>query len=147
VETKDEFVEFVRARGLGVVATVAPDGSPEAALVGVAATDAAELVFDTSRRSRKFANIEPASEVAFVIGWDDEVTVQCEGVADMPTGADHARCLQAYFAQYPDGRERAESPNIVHIRVRPHWVRYSDYRPDTFGSNEFTLDVPADQPV
>lgn len=131
----------MRARGLGVVATVAPDGSPEAALVGLAATDDAELVFDTSRSSRKVANIERQRRVADVVGWDDEVTVQLEGDADFPTGADRDRCLEAYFAQYPDGRERARSANIVHVRVRPHWVRYADYRPDTFGVTEFGLDA------
>lgn len=139
VESKTELIEFVRARGLGVVATVAADGAPEAALVGLAATADGELVFDTSRRSRKFVNIEPEARVAVVVGWDDEVTVQIEGVADIPTGANRDRCLEAYFAQYPDGRERAQSPNITHVRVRPRWVRYADFRPDTFGITEFSL--------
>ncbi|MBO0839778.1 MAG: pyridoxamine 5'-phosphate oxidase family protein [Sciscionella sp.] len=124
----------------GVVATVGPHGRPQAALVGIAATDDAEIVFDTSRNSRKFANIARLRDVALVIGWDDEVTVQLEGPADVPTGTERERCLAAYFDQYPDGRQRAESPNITHIRVRPRWVRYSDFRPETFGSHEFTLD-------
>lgn len=131
-----ELIEFVRARGLAVVASQGPDGTPQAALVGVAATDDAELVFDTSRSSRKFANIEREAKVAVVIGWDDEVTVQCEGPADVLTGADRERCLEAYFAQYPDGRDRAKSENIAHVRVRPRWVRLADFRPDTFGMTE-----------
>ena len=48
-----------------------------------------------------------------VIGWDNEMTVQCEGTAEIPTGADRDRCLQAYFAQYPDGVERALDHDIV----------------------------------
>lgn len=145
MQTKAELIAFVRARGLGIVATVAPNGAPEAALVGIAATDDAELVFDTSRHSRKAANIESRPTVAMVVGWDDEVTVQIEGLADFPTGADRDRCLNAYFAQYPDGRERAQSPNIVHVRVRPRWIRHADYRPDTFGVTEFSIDVPGDR--
>ena len=35
------------------------------------------------------------------------MTVQREGIADIPTGVDRDRCLEAYFAQYPDGVERA----------------------------------------
>jgi len=41
-------VKFVRQHGLAVVATRGPDGAPEAALVGVAATDELEIVFDTA---------------------------------------------------------------------------------------------------
>jgi hypothetical protein len=67
------------------------------------------------------------------------MTVQCEGIADIPTGADRDRCLQAYFAQYPDGVERVDDSEIVHVRVRPSWLRYSDYRPGFFTVEETTV--------
>ena len=63
------------------MATCTREGDPEAALVGITATDRGELVFDTSRRSRKYANIQADQRVAVVIGWDDELTVQVEGNA------------------------------------------------------------------
>jgi hypothetical protein len=97
------------------------------------------LVFDTSRSSRTYGNLSAFAQVALVIGWDNEMTVQCEGTADIPTGADHDRCLQAYLAQYPDGAERAHDPEIVHVRVRPSWLRYSDYRPGFFTIEETNL--------
>jgi PPOX class probable F420-dependent enzyme len=131
-----ELIDFVRARGLAVVASRGPDGAPQAALVGIAATDQGELVFDCSRDSRKYANIVRNPEVALVVGWDDEVTVQIEGLADILAGDDLKRCTAAYFEQYPDGRARAASPEIAHIRVTPRWLRYSDFRPQTFGSSE-----------
>lgn len=131
-----ELIDFVRARGLGVIASRGPDGSPQAALVGIAATDQGELVFDCSRGSRKYANIERDPSIAVVVGWDDEVTVQIEGPGDVLSGVDLERCKAAYFEQYPDGQDRAESPEIAHVRVTPRWLRYSDYRPDTFGSSE-----------
>ncbi len=131
-----ELIDFVRARGLGVIASRGPDGSPQAALVGIAATDEGEIVFDCSRGSRKYANIEHDPAVALVVGWDDEVTVQVEGSAQILGGADLERCKAAYFEQYPDGRDRAASPEIAHIGLIPLWLRYSDYRPDTFGSSE-----------
>jgi hypothetical protein len=55
-------------------------------------------------------------------------------------GADHTRCLSAYFEQFPDGRQRAEDPDIVHVRIRPRWVRHSDYRPGSFAIQETRLD-------
>ena len=72
------------------------------------------------------SHIERDPHVAVVIGWDDEVTVQLEGTADILCGSDRVRGLAAYFQQYPDGRQRAESPDTGHIRVTPGWLRYSD---------------------
>ncbi len=48
---KDALVQFVRARGLAVLATVSADWHPQAAVVGVAATDDGDIVFDTTRTS------------------------------------------------------------------------------------------------
>jgi hypothetical protein len=90
-----QFINFVRQRGLAVIATRGADGAPQAALIGITATERGELVFDTSRSSRKYGNLSAFAQVALVIGWDNEMTVQCEGIADIPTGADHDRCLQA----------------------------------------------------
>jgi PPOX class probable F420-dependent enzyme len=134
-----QLVEFVRRRGLAVVATRGPDGAPQAALVGIAATDRGELVFDTAAGSRKVANLRAFPRVALVIGWDDEVTLQCEGQADVVTGADRDRCLRAYVQQYPDGRERAEDPEILLVRVAVDWGRLADYRPESFGTDELAL--------
>jgi PPOX class probable F420-dependent enzyme len=137
-------VAFVRRRGLGVIASRGPDGSPQAALIGIAATDQGEIVFDTTRSSRKYRNIAADPRVALVVGLDDEVTVQAEGVADLPRGEELRRCTEAYFAQYPDGRERATDPDIVHFRVRLTWLRYSDYRPDSFTIEETSVGQAAD---
>jgi len=53
--------------------------------------------------------------------------VQLEGIADEPTGAERDRILEAYFAAYPDGRDRLAWNGITHFRVRPTWIRYSDF--------------------
>ncbi len=71
-----------------------------------------------------------------MIGWEDEVTVQCEGLADILAGAEREHGLRAYLDQYPGGRQRAADPDIAHVRIRPSWLRYSDYRPDTFEVEE-----------
>jgi general stress protein 26 len=126
-----------------VIATRGSDGAPQAALIGVAATDHGEIVFDTTRSSRKFRNIAADPRVALVVGLDDEVTVQAEGVADLPHGEELRRCTDAYFAQYPDGRERASDPDIVHFRVRLTWLRYSDYRLDSVTIEENRLTPPS----
>jgi len=53
--------------------------------------------------------------------------VQLEGIADEPTGTERDRILDAYFAAYPDGRDRLAWQGITHFRVRPTWARYSDF--------------------
>jgi PPOX class probable F420-dependent enzyme len=139
----DELVQFVRARGLAVLGTVSADGHPQAAVVGVAATNDADIVFDTTRTSRKFANLGRHPRVALAIGfdWNDEQTVQLEGSA--AEVAQESPAVAAYYAQFPTGRERAARPGLVYVRVRPSWARYSDFRPESFGTQDILLDASA----
>jgi len=136
---RNALVQFIRARRLAVLATTSADGHPQAALVGVAATDAGDLVFDTTRGSRKFANLRRQPRVALVIGfdWEDEQTVQLQGVAAEIAQDDPG--VAAYYEQFPNGRERAAWPDIVYVRVRPDWGRYSDYRPGSSEVQEISL--------
>ena len=91
--------------------------SPLAAVAGIAVTDALEIIFDTLTTSRKYANLRADPRVALVIGWDAEQTVQYEGIADLPAGADLDACKQTYFATWPDGsRTRA----MARHRLYPH---------------------------
>ena len=122
-----ELLEFLRRHKLGVLSTVTPSGEPEAAVVGVAFTDDLEIVFDTLETTRKAVNLRRSPKIAFVVGWDQEITAQIEGVADEPQGAQLERLKEAYFLVYPDGRERQRWEGITYFRVRPHWARYSDF--------------------
>ena len=96
----DELIAFLRRHRWGVVATVAADGGPQAAIVGIAVTDRLEVVFDTVDQSRKVRNLRRDPRIALVLGWDlDEgQTLQLEGLADEPSGADRARLQAIYFA-------------------------------------------------
>ena len=125
--TRTELLAFLRPHKLAVQASLHADGGPQAAVVGIAVTDDLELVFDTVTTSRKHANLVRDPRIALVIGWDHEATAQIEGVADQPTGDDLARAKAAYFVAYPDGHARAHLPTIAYWRVRPRWVKVSDY--------------------
>jgi pyridoxine/pyridoxamine 5'-phosphate oxidase len=124
--TRDQFVAFVRDARQGVVATVDPARHPEAALVGVAVTDGGELVFDAPNATSKIANIREKSRVALVIGWDDDVSVQVEGDADILSGPDREAHGRVYLAQFPGSRVLDEGFAVV--RVVPGWLRYYDAR-------------------
>ena len=126
---KDLVYNFIRQHQLAVVSTIGSDGKPESALVGIAVSGNLDIIFDTLKTSRKFNNILSNPHVAIVVGWDNETTVQYEGVAEVlgnDNAADNHR--QTYYAAWPDGRERAETwPGLVHIKVTPKWIRYSNF--------------------
>ena len=124
---KNTLVEFIRARGLGVVSTVSQSGAPEAALVNLVVTDAAELIFYALQDTRKCANLRRNPKIAAVIGWDDEKTLQYEGVADEPTGYELEQLKQIYAAARPDAGVQMRWPGVTYFRVRPKWARLSDY--------------------
>lgn len=125
--TTAELLRFLKRYKLAVQATTSPDHQPQAAVVGYAVSDAFEFVFDTLDTSRKFRNLRADPRVALVVGWDDAMTAQIEGVADVPTGDELERLKACYFAVYPDGRERLAWAGITHVRVRPTWIRFSDF--------------------
>jgi len=69
---RDALVRVLRRYRLAVQATVAPDGAPQAAVVGFAVSDELEIVFDTLDTARKYHNLRADPRIALVIGWDDE---------------------------------------------------------------------------
>ena len=123
-----DLVTFARSTKWAVEASVAADGRPQAAVIGVAVTDRLELVLDTMGDTRKAENLRRDPRVAVVLGWDDGQTLQIDGVADEPTGAELAELKKVYFARFPDGPEREGWPGIAYFRVRPRWARHSDFR-------------------
>ncbi len=128
--TATELLHFMRGHSLAVQASVSPALAPQAAVVGIAVTDRFELVFDTLDTTRKSHNLRRNPKIAFVIGGlvsGDERTVQYEGVADEPAGAELARLKELYFGAFPDGPARQQWPGITYVRVRPSWIRYSDF--------------------
>ncbi|HEX2646840.1 MAG TPA: pyridoxamine 5'-phosphate oxidase family protein [Candidatus Dormibacteraeota bacterium] len=141
----------MRGQKLGVQASAATDGTPEAAIVGIVVTDAFEVFFDCTTVSRKVPNLRANPKVAMVIGGmapGDERTVQLDGVADEPEGEELARLKELYFASFPDGRGREGWSDIAYVRVRPTWVRYSNYNkipPEIveFGEEELGSTPPA----
>lgn len=118
---------FVRQQRLAVVSTVHATGTPQAALVGIAMMPNNDIVFDTLATTRKALNLAARPQAALVIGWNDEVSVQIEGVARAPVGDDLLAAKAAYFAVWPDGRNRENWPDMVYIAVRPVWLRHSSY--------------------
>lgn len=126
--TKELIYDFIKQTNLAVISTLSKENKPEAALVGFAVSEDLEIVFDTVKTSRKYPNLLQNPFVAVVIGWDNETTVQYEGIAAELTGPEAGHYKEIYFEVYPDGRERAVTwPHIVHFKITPKWIRYSNF--------------------
>ncbi len=131
--SRDELLEFIRGERYAVQASVSALGSPQAAIVGIVVSDKFELFFDTLSTSRKAINLRQNPAVAFVMGATGagaDRTVQLEGVVDEPAGPDLDRLLDLYFARFPDGRARQSSGGVLYLRVKPTWIRYSNFSVD-----------------
>lgn len=125
--TRADLFHFIARSKLGVLSSIGPSSTPQSALVGIAATENLEIIFDTVKSSRKYANLIARPACSFVFGWAGEQTVQYEGVAEEPAGAPLQQYQQVYFSTWPDGPARLSWPEIVYFVVRPTWVRYSDF--------------------
>ena len=118
---------FISRQRYAVVSSNGPQGTPQSALVGIAVSENLEIYFDTVDTTRKIVNIRSDSRVSLVIGWENEQTLQYEGVADEPEGAALADLKAIYFKAWPDGPKRQSWKGITYCRVRPTWLRFSSY--------------------
>jgi general stress protein 26 len=114
--TRAELLKFLRQHRLGVLSTVSAAGEPEAAVVGVAFTDELEIVFDTLETTRKAVNLRRSLKIAFVVGWDEEITAQLEGVARATRR--RARTIEGSVFSGLLGRARAAALEGHHVFPR-----------------------------
>ncbi|MFD5225874.1 pyridoxamine 5'-phosphate oxidase family protein [Microbacterium sp. NPDC058342] len=114
---------FVRVCGAGVVATVGADAEPQAAYVGLTATDDGTLVFDAADDSRKVANIAERPRVAVTVT-GAETTVQFEGRARIARDEERWRLGETYCERFPGSRALDVGFAVVVVDVA--WVRVYD---------------------
>ena len=125
---RDELLSYMRAHRLAIIATAGANG-PQGALVGIAATDDFQIVFDTASDSRKHANLVRHPRVAVTFSGPAEQTLQYEGRASpvSVSGVADSMYREPYYLAWPDGRDRLKWPNIAYWRIVPCWARFSDF--------------------
>jgi hypothetical protein len=122
-----DIYDFLKDQRYGVVSSIAADGTPQSALVGIATTPQFVIIFDTLKSSRKYSNLLSEPRCSLVVGWSDERSVQLEGVANEPAGDELPLLEEAYFAVWPEGAPRRNRPDLTYFCIRTTWLRYSDY--------------------
>jgi general stress protein 26 len=119
--------DFIRRHRYGVVSSRATDGAPQSALVGIAVAPSLKIYFDTLGTTRKARNLRADPRISIVIGWENEQSLQYEGIAFEPKGAELEGLKRIYYAAWPDGPTREAWPQITWFCVRPRWIRFSDF--------------------
>lgn len=136
---KTELLNFLKQHDLMMLSTIGATGSPQAAVVEFGELDDLSLIFDTLTTSRKYKNLQRTKNVAVVIGWDDNRTVQIEGEARELKGADQKQAKQAYFAKNPRAQKWESRENVAYFVIRPLWIRYSDLNQDPWYIKEIKI--------
>lgn len=125
MDTKVFLYEFINKRKLGVIATVAPGGQPEVAVMEVAVTKDLELIIDTSNTTRKYANLKKNPRVAVAFGWEAQDTVQYEGVAQELTVKAREKYRRIFLTKHPDAKKWDADPTTMYFKITPAWIRYT----------------------
>lgn len=136
--TKADLFDFLRSHRYAVVSSVSTSGAPQSAVVGIGVSRDLEIVFDTLRSTRKYANLI-ANPAASATVWTGEATAQYEGVVHEPEGAELDRYREIYFETWPDGRDRLHWAGLTHLVIRPAWIRYTDFDQRHPQMEEFTF--------
>jgi len=124
--------ELLQSQRLAVLGTH-DAGQPYCSLVAFAATDdLRQLVFGTTRSTRKYANIEADGRVALLVDsrnneeddFHDAVAATAVGNAGEVTGPEKARYLELYIAKHPYLRDFVESPtcSLLCVAVTTYYV-------------------------
>lgn len=91
-DQRHKIFRFLRQHPVGVLATVSPDGHPNASAVYIAVDDQLNLTFTTKQGTKKHENIVQNNDVMFVV-YDaaTQATVQVSGNAIEETDAQAAQ--------------------------------------------------------
>lgn len=133
-------LNFIHGYDLCVLSTTNIEGNSESALVGFSENDTYRLLIGTTTSSRKYANIKANSNVSVVIGWNEGICVQYEGVARIcRNGEELESYLENHFTKLPSAKKYKNNPEQCYILIEPRWLRYTDTDPSPRLITEITL--------
>jgi pyridoxine/pyridoxamine 5'-phosphate oxidase len=124
-EKKQLIAETLRRHELAVVSSIW-EGKPQAAVVVFSIKDDFELIFGTFNTTRKYRNLKANPNTAIVVGWDEGITIQYEGVAEEVALGEFAEYQKIHLAKNPGSEKYANLDGQVYFKIKPRWIRYTD---------------------
>lgn len=79
------------------------------------------------------------NNVSFVIGWDENITVQYEGIAKEVKGEEAIKYKQIYWNKNPEAKRWETKEGMTYFKTIPKWVRYSNLDKDPWEVFEITF--------
>ena len=139
-EIKQRVKEFLAKHQLCVMATADESkGQPEAAVIGFAEQNDLSLIVGTSSQTRKYKNLKSNKQVALVIGWDSQGTLQYEGEVEELPAEDSPKYVEIMGEKNPFSRRFGEDPNQRYFKVTPTWIRLTDHTKSPDGVEEISF--------
>jgi general stress protein 26 len=143
---KSTVIELMEGAADMTIATVRPDGSPQATTVSYV-NDGLTIYFGTSTSSQKTNNLELNDKVSLTINsfyrfWKDIRGLSIAGTAKKVEDADEFRKVsKLLYEKFPQVNEfaKSESQEIAFFRVEPTDITYLDYRKGLGHTERFCL--------
>lgn len=131
---KAKILEVLAGQRILTVATLRPDGWPQATVVGYA-NDGLTIYFVCGRDSQKAANIARDNRLSLAIGGDTPDPMAITGLSmaaratPVTDPAEIARAAQLMFARYPEYKLMPPPDmNLIHVmRAVPEVISILDY--------------------
>lgn len=117
-----------------VIATIGDD-FPESAVVEFG-NENFTLVFDTNKASRKYRNLTRNPKCSVVIGWDENKTLQYDGIVSEIKDDELLHYKSVYFEKNPEAQKWEKDKNIAYFKIEPAWVRFTDLNHDPWAITE-----------
>lgn len=121
------FIAYIKEGNRGVLSTAHKEHGPEAAFINLAVGPDFAIVFETLITSRKYRNLQIDPRAALVVGGHGKTTLQIEGLVDEPVETDLDAVISLYYEACPHNISHRDWPGLTYLRLRPRWIRYSDY--------------------
>ena len=139
MDDKKLILDFIKKQKLAVISTISPKNIPQSAVLEFGETNDLEIIVDMFISSRKYKNLQTNPNVSLVIGWDENITVQYEGIAEELIGDKATYYKNVYWKKNPEAKRWESQEGITYFKITPKWIRYSDLRKHPWEIKEITL--------
>ena len=125
---RKKILDVAEKHKLCVISTADRSGRPESALIGYYLLPSMEIVFGTFINFRKYKNLQVNPYVAFVIGWENDDTVQLEGIATELIGQELTEMQDKFLQKFPKSAKYLHHSEERLFKVLPTWLRYTSLK-------------------